>query len=106
MVDNIFKNDAWVMNPPAEEQEENKESARDSKDPYEDENFDQEEQETLPPADSATAKEQAKLIQIQKAKIEALKTELEDSIKKMNLQEIKIEDLEAKQLRQGEDAKV
>ena len=80
----IFANNAWTVNnvpeqPPEEEDKYEEEKYEDQPDDdalHEVQNY----QEVL-----EKSKEQQKIINIQKAKIQALQAELEDAIKKMNM---------------------
>ena len=49
--------------------------------------------------------EQQKLISIQKAKIQALQSELEEAFKKMNLMEIHLDDANTKDKKEAEESK-
>ena len=90
----LFSNPAWtVQQQPEAPVEEEKVP---EEDPVQDEEDDalqevQNYQEVL-----ERTKEQQKIINIQKAKIQALQSELEDALKKNNLQEIQLDDVKNK----------
>ena len=89
----LFANPAWTVQPqpeaPIEEEKSPEEDPAQEEDDalHEVQNY----QEVL-----ERTKEQQKIINIQKAKIQALQSELEDALKKNNLQEIQLDDIKSK----------
>ena len=92
----LFANNAWTVNEPAPE-EEKKQAPVDQEDDYEEDDFENQNAEELSQVQNYQKvldenKEQKKIITVQKAKIQALQAELEDTLKQLNLKEIALDD--------------
>lgn len=111
----IFTNNAWTFNEPTDNIEEEKNQYEEEEEQQNDhiskrilqaeEQISQSNNTNFALGNDGDSEEQTKIIRIQKAKILALQSELEETIKKMNLMEIDIDQKDAKKTKENEEIK-
>ena len=94
----LFANNAWAVNDPAPEEVKAEQPVeQEENDDYEEDDFENQNAEELSQVQNYQKvleenKEQKKIISVQKAKIQALQAELEDTLKQLNIHEMELDD--------------